>query len=74
MVEPLTSTESRMHVTVSPSFMTLLKKARAGQSHVQPGASDEQVLTAALELLIEKQGKGGLSAATIRSRPRPPPG
>jgi probable addiction module antidote protein len=57
VVEPLTSTESRMHVTVSPAFMTLLKKARAGQSHVQPGASDEQVLTAALELLLEKQEK-----------------
>jgi hypothetical protein len=53
----MTSTETRMHVTVSPAFMTLLKKARAGQSHVQPGASDEQVLTAALELLIEKQGR-----------------
>jgi hypothetical protein len=57
VVEPLTSTESRMHVTVSPSFMALLKKARAGQSHVQPGASDEQVLTAALVLLLEKQEK-----------------
>ncbi len=57
VVEPLTRQESRMHVTVSPAFMTLLKKARAGQSHVQPGATDEQVLTAALELLIEKQEK-----------------
>ena len=57
VVEPLTREESRMHVTVSPAFMTLLKKARAGQSHVQPGATDEQVLTAALELLIEKQAK-----------------
>ena len=57
VVEPLTSTETRMHVTVSPSFMTLLKRARAGQGHVQPGATDEQVLTAALELLLEKQGK-----------------
>jgi hypothetical protein len=57
VVEPMTSTETRMHVTVSPAFMTLLKKARAGQSHVQPGATDEQVLTAALELLIEKQEK-----------------
>ena len=46
-----------MHLTVSPEFMVLLKKARAGQSHVQPGATDEQVLTAALELLIEKQEK-----------------
>jgi hypothetical protein len=57
VVEPLTEHETRMHVTVSPAFMTLLKKARAGQSHVQPGATDEQVLTAALHLLIEKQAK-----------------
>ena len=57
VVEPLTAHETRMHVTVSPAFMSLLKKARAGQSHVQPGATDEQVLTAALELLIEKQAK-----------------
>ena len=57
VVEPLTRDETRMHVTVSPAFMALLKKARAGQSHVQPRATDEQVLTAALELLIEKQGK-----------------
>jgi hypothetical protein len=61
VVEPLTSTETRMHVTVSPSFMTLLKRARAGQSHVQPGATDEQILTAALELFIEKQGKRSAS-------------
>ena len=57
VVEPLTRHETRMHVTVSPAFMALLKKARAGQSHVQPGATDEQILTAALELLIEKQAK-----------------
>jgi hypothetical protein len=57
VVEPLTGQESRMHITVSPAFLTLLKKARAGQGHVQPGATDEQVLTAALELLIEKQEK-----------------
>jgi hypothetical protein len=25
VVEPMTSTETRMHVTVSPSFMALLK-------------------------------------------------
>ena len=49
--------ETRMHVTVSPEFVALLKKAKAGQSHVQPGATDEQVLTAALELLIAQQEK-----------------
>jgi len=57
LVEPLTSRETRMHVTVSPEFLALLKKAKAGQSHVQPGATDEQVLTAALELLIAQQEK-----------------
>jgi hypothetical protein len=57
VVEPLTRQESRMHVTVSPAFMALLKKARAGQSNVQPGATDEQVLTAALELLVAQQEK-----------------
>ena len=57
LVEPLTPRETRMHVTVSPEFLALLKKAKAGQSHVQPGATDEQVLTAALELLIAQQEK-----------------
>ncbi len=57
VVEPLTRQESRMHVTVSPAFLALLKKAKAGQSHVQPGATDEQVLTAALELLVAQQEK-----------------
>ena len=56
-MEPLTRHETRMHVTVSPAFMALLKKARVGQSHVQPGATDEQILTSALELLIDKQAK-----------------
>jgi hypothetical protein len=57
MVEPLTSQESRLHVTVSPAFLALLKKAKAGQGHVQPRATDEQVLTAALELLVAQQEK-----------------
>ena len=57
VVEPLTRTEIRMHVTVSPEFVKLLAKAKSGQSHVQPGATDEQVLTAALELLIAQQEK-----------------
>ncbi len=57
LVEPMTATASRIHLTVSREFLALLKKAKAGQSHVQPGATDEQVLTAALQLLIEKQGK-----------------
>jgi hypothetical protein len=57
VIEPLTGRETRMHLTVSPEFVKLLAKAKAGQSHVQPGATDEQVLAAALELLIGQQEK-----------------
>jgi 5-methylcytosine-specific restriction endonuclease McrA len=57
VVEPMSATSSRMHVTVSREFLALLKKAKAGQAHVNPRASDEEVLTAALHLLIEKQAK-----------------
>jgi hypothetical protein len=57
VVEPLTSQESRIHITVSPAFLSLLKKAKAGQGHVQPRATDEQVLMAALELLVAQQEK-----------------
>jgi 5-methylcytosine-specific restriction endonuclease McrA len=57
LVVPMTATSSRFHVTVSRKFLALLKRAKAGDSHRNPGASDEEVLTAALELLIEKQAK-----------------
>ncbi len=53
----MTATESRLHITVTREFLALLRKAKAGESHRNPGATDEQVLTAALELLVEKQSK-----------------
>ncbi len=56
-LEPLPATATRIHLTVSPEFVALLRKAKVGQSHVQPGATDERVLTAALELLLEKQAR-----------------
>jgi 5-methylcytosine-specific restriction endonuclease McrA len=57
VVEPLTSTVSRIHVTVSRALVAKLKRARAGQSHLQPGATDEQVIDAALDLLLAQQEK-----------------
>jgi len=57
LVEPLTATRSRIHLTVSRCLLAKLRKARAGQSHVQPGATDEQVIEAALDLLIAQQEK-----------------
>lgn len=56
-VEPLTPELRRYHVTVSKEFLAKLKRARSGQSHVQPGATDEQVLEAALDLLLASQVK-----------------
>jgi hypothetical protein len=47
VVAPLTSKEGRIHLTVSRQFIGELRKARAGQSHLQPGATDEQALEAA---------------------------
>ena len=38
-------------------LLAKLRKARAGQSHVQPGATDDQVIEAALDLLIAQQEK-----------------
>jgi 5-methylcytosine-specific restriction endonuclease McrA len=57
LVVPLTPRESRMHITVSPEFVRLLARAKAGQSHVRPWTTDEEVLTAGLELLVAQQEK-----------------
>ena len=51
-VEPLTASESRSHLTVSSQFLEKLEAARRGQGHVQPGATNEQVIEAALDLLL----------------------
>ncbi|HET8723217.1 MAG TPA: hypothetical protein VFM53_03360 [Anaeromyxobacteraceae bacterium] len=73
-VEPMTATASRLAITVSREFLALLEKARAGESHRNPGAIDEQVLKLALGALIEKQGKrtASVPARRPRSTPRPP--
>jgi hypothetical protein len=56
-VEPLTADLRRLHVTVSRQFLKKLDAARDGLSHSIPGASTEQVLEAALDLLLEKQAR-----------------
>jgi hypothetical protein len=56
-VEPLTAELRRLHVTVDRQFLKMLDAARDGLSHSIPGASTEQVLKAALELLLEKQAR-----------------
>lgn len=56
-IEPLSRASSRMHLTVSPDFLALLKKAKAGEAHVRPNATDEEILRAGLELLVLRQEK-----------------
>ncbi len=56
-VDPLTSDLRRLHLTVSAGLLDKLRRAKAGQSHVQPGATDEQVIDAALDLLLAQQEK-----------------
>ena len=56
-VEPLTADLRRLHVTVSREFLRELEQARDGLSHAIPNATTEQVLQAALRLLLEKQAR-----------------
>jgi 5-methylcytosine-specific restriction endonuclease McrA len=70
-VEPLTANDSRIHLTVSNQFLTKLEAARRGQGHVQPGATKEQVIEAALDLLLEKQASRRADVKRPRKNPRP---
>ena len=57
MVQPLTEELRRLSVTVSARFLRTLAAARDGLSHAQPDATTEQVLEAALDLLLERQAR-----------------
>jgi 5-methylcytosine-specific restriction endonuclease McrA len=57
LVEPLSRATTRLHITVSPEFVALLKRAKAGEVHVRPNATDEEVLRAGLDLLLRQQEK-----------------
>jgi 5-methylcytosine-specific restriction endonuclease McrA len=70
-VEPLTANESRIHLTVSSQFLEKLERARRGQGHVQRGATKEQVIEAALDLLLEKQAKRRAEVKRPQKKPRP---
>jgi hypothetical protein len=67
---PLTAELCRLHVTVSRRFMAKLEAARAALSHSHPGAGDEAILEAGLDLVLAQHAKRkGLVA---RPRHEPP--
>jgi len=76
-VEPLTAELSRLHFNVRREVAKKLEAARRGLGHAIQGATNEQVLEAALDLLLEKQaGARGLvkrPRTTPASRQPPPP-
>ncbi len=71
-VDPMTAELSRLSTTVSRRFLEKLKVARSGLSHAIPRATTEQVLEAALDLLLEKQAKARGQVKKPRAV-RPPP-
>ena len=56
-IVPLNANLRRVHFNVDRQVVRKLKDAREGLSHAIPGATMEQVLEAALDLLLEKQAK-----------------
>jgi hypothetical protein len=62
---------SRLHFTVSRRFLAKLDAARAALSHVQPGASTEQLLEAGLDLLLAQHAKRKGLVVRPLAKPRP---
>jgi hypothetical protein len=56
-VEPLDAERVRLHLTVSRRLLAKLEAAKDALSHAKPGASSEEVLEAALDLLLAQRAK-----------------
>jgi hypothetical protein len=56
-IEPLTPTITRIHMSISPTFLKKLEDARLALSHSLPGADVEAILTAGLDLLLARDAK-----------------
>jgi hypothetical protein len=69
-VEPLTKDLARLHLTVPPRLLEKLAAARDALSHVRPGATDAEVIEAALDALLAKAAKR--KGLTDRPRKLPP--
>jgi hypothetical protein len=71
VAEPLTADLSRLHVTVSRRFLSKLEAARNALSHSHPGASEEEILEAGLDLLLARAAKR--RGLVEKPRKEPPP-
>jgi hypothetical protein len=71
IVEPKTAEQSRIHLTVSRAFLRKLEAARDALSHSHPGASEDEILEAGLDLLLERSAKR--KGLVQKPRKEPPP-
>lgn len=71
-VEPLTADLRRFHLTVTRDFLDKLQAAKDALSHARPDASTEDVLDAALDLLLaDRARKQGLAVKARKPRAAP---
>jgi hypothetical protein len=56
-VVPLSAEKRRVHITVSKKFLDKLAAATDALSHAQPGATEEEVLEAGLDLVLAQARK-----------------
>jgi hypothetical protein len=68
-IEPLTADLRRLHITVSRQLLKKLESAQVGLGHARPGATMEQVIDAAVDLLLEKQARARGQVKKPRATP-----
>jgi hypothetical protein len=66
--EPLTGDLFRMHLTVPKRLKEKLEAARDALSHSHPGATEEEVLEAGLDLLLERAARERLGHPLFPAR------
>ncbi|ACG72699.1 HNH nuclease [Anaeromyxobacter sp. K] len=70
-VDWLGGDSARMHLTVSKAFLAKLDAARDALSHAMPGATREDVLEAALDVLLADRNRRKGLTARPQQTPRP---
>jgi hypothetical protein len=70
-VKPLTAELRRFHITVSKKFLEKLSAARDALSHAMPGATEEEILEAGLDLVLAEHAKR--KGLVGKPRKTPPP-
>jgi hypothetical protein len=72
VVEPKTADLSRVHITFSRQFLRKLDAARDALSHSHPDASEQDILEAGLDLLLERSARRKGLVKTPRTASEPP--